>query len=339
MKYSRDLACQQGTSAALWFLAGSAVYLGCGNELGLAKLPALLIALVGVFVLLKAYRSFLKPGISYCVPGVLLCLSGGLIIIGWLYCGILELWLAATGYTAYFWLYAALPLILFPLVALRGKISVMRCGPLLCFLLLITVLLDTVFSISRMDISLLIDWKAKQDMGFGFSLLQIFLCFAAPGVLMVWENAGKKDEQVIPAAYRGGIWAAAGYLVLQLLRDLLLFGDMISLDKYPVLRTLRSVDIGVGISRLEFFGLIFLGMVVLAGIMLCFHTVNRTASALCGKKQWLPVLIQTAAVYLLSLAFHAMQGGRLPEILGGAGCILVLTGTVVPCLIKAGNRG
>ena len=328
MGRKRDMNIQQGTGAAASLLAGCALCAGSANEAGLAKLPALLLAAAACAALLLLYRLALRrPGHDYhvCAWDTLTC-AGLLILIAWFIFGVISLWAEVMSMDNCFWLYALLPLFLLLLAAAVGEKAVMRCAPILCLFMLAVLAADSIFLVSHIDVTAFAWRFPVRSTAFWRDAGMLFLCLFAPG--SVWLLC----RLLFPApgcgrAQTAGLAAAAVYLVLQLLRDLLLFGDLIAFDAYPMLRTLRSVDTGVGVSRLEFFGLIALSMIACLGIMLAFCGVCRLVSRQDGKKSYRPAA-GAGAVYLLVLLFRGAGAAAAPT-WAASGSALLIAGSLL----------
>ena len=328
MDFERNMGIQQGAGAAVAFLAAETVFMTAANELGMLKLPVLAGALAFAAGMLTLYDAALKrlPAADHRSRWNALTASGMLLLTGWFYWGIAELWHEIMGEGFVFPLYTLLPLSLLLFAGYRGEKAVMRCAPLLCFLVLLAVVFDTLFLSSHIEATVP-SWVIAENGEVLKGMAELSLCLLAPGAIFL---SCRRDlgRQRFKAAGVRGMAAAAGYMVLQTIRDLLLFGDLTALEEYPILRTLKSVELGVGVSRLEFFGLCVLSMAVFAGIMLGFAGLCRLAKDFIGKESRIIPGFFAICIYCECLLLP-MAGKGMAYIIAAIGLVLLLAGSLL----------
>lgn len=272
----QDLSC-----CGLAIIAGMGVYLGLANHLGVSKLPALLGSLALIVPVLFLYRLLLTKAARQAGRLLLaLQLLAAAVIIALNISGVIHLWAAFELSQTPFLVYVLLTSVLLALVAWRGERAVLRSGPLVCLILITAIIFDTVFIAPKINVAYLwqYPWKAAGDIAAGGA--EITVALLAPGMLFLlcyFLHRGQGGgEPVFPrrSLARGLIFPLL-YLILELLREIMVFGDLTALDDYPILRTLKSVYFGIGVSRLEFLEIMALCSAIFIGIMLEFTVMLK----------------------------------------------------------------
>jgi hypothetical protein len=279
----QDLSC-----CGLSVIAGMGVYLGLANQLGISKLPALLGATLLTVVLLFLYRLLLTKTKPQAGPALLILqLLAAAIIISLNMSGVIRLWAAFELSRTPSLVYALLASSLLALVAWRGEKAVLRAGPLVCLLLIVAIIFDTVFIAPKINPAYLWQYPLKPASDILAGGAEITVALLAPSMLFLlcfFLHLSKGGVQAVfpwQGLAKGLIFPLA-YLIIELLRELMVFGDLIALDQYPILRTLKAVYFGVGVSRLEFLEIIALCSAILTGIMLEFTVMLQLTQRLLG---------------------------------------------------------
>ena len=187
--------------------------------------------------------------------------------------GAARLWRLWALPTTPFWLLLLLQAALALYGAHRGCRATLRLGLPVCFVLLLLALLDTLLLLPQLSFSRL----AGESLGAAASYLQpglqIFarLMAALPALLLL-APTGRRDPASCRESRRalilGGLVGLV-YLLLVALRASLLLGSLLSLQPYPILRSLMLAQAGPGLSRLEWWGVLALSGAMLTAAMAC----------------------------------------------------------------------
>ncbi len=307
MNFKDSTNIQKISSCGISLFGGLGVYLAAANQLGVARLPALLIALAATFILLFVYRLMLKRAARASAGRwvYLLPLVAIVVIISINYSGLINLWRDMAVNETPFIIYSLLAASLLLFAGWKGERAVWRACPIICAIVIIAIVFDTIFVLQKADPALLISemehplgdilWGGGEMALFLLAPVMIFCC----GVYL-----SPRQEEILPARYLAkSLIFPAVYLLIELLRNLFLFGELIALDQYPILRALKSVDFGVGVSRLEFLGVTALSSGIIIALLLEFTVLvqlSQKTFAYQEKGRKISTVILTALVVALS---------------------------------------
>lgn len=328
---------QNISCCSLAIFAGIGVYLGMANTLGVSKMPALLLGLAITIAMLLLYRFLIgKVPSDQAAPYLgLLLLPGILVIISLNYCGMISLWKELAIVDTPFLYYALLAAALLALTAYRGDKGLWRTCPLLCLLIIIIVFFDTIFILTKAEPVLFFEGITKPAGQIVWGSAEIAAALLAPGLLFLLLVFDQKKNAPFSAKDLGkGLIFPVVYLLVELSRDLLLFGDLIALDRYPIIRTLKTVYFGVGVSRLEFIGITVLSFGALAAIMMEFIVFTRITEKIFKLKKYYLIAIEVTLVIILSAFFYFYRGGLIWIIAEVAAILLLFTYPVILILKK-----
>lgn len=270
-----------------------------------ALLPALLVAFLAGMLLLRLDRKAaclarLRDGQSSCAQfcrwglGIYL-----LVVAGRLLSGAVSLWTSWAGAETPDWLYLILLLSVLAYGLHRGSSAVIRSA-VLCFLLLpVLATLDTLLLLPKFRWERL-SLAPLDAMSFGDGFLSYLLLLLAGLPALLWYGAGR--EEVRGRAALGG-WLCGGlYLLLLVLRDSLCQGLLTTWERYPLLRTLKMVEFGLGLNRVEYLAVLLLLALMMAGIMILAAASREMLQRnLAMKRNWsliISVAILAAAAFL-----------------------------------------
>jgi hypothetical protein len=327
MNFNNNTRIQNISCCGLAVFAGLGVYLGVGNALGVSKLSALLIGLGATVGILFLYRFLMsKAGSAAAVPSLkLMPLPGILVIIALNYCGMINLWKEMAIVNTPFLYYALLAAALFVLAGLRGAKGLLGACPIVALIIILIALFDTALIAAKAEPALFLEGIAKPAAQIAQGGAEITVALLAPGLLflmLVFDQNNLKGQSFSGKDLAKGLILPVAYLLIELSRDLLLFGDLIALDKYPIIRTLKTVYFGVGVSRLEFLGITVLSFGALTAIMLEFIVLTKfTENIFHFNKKYL-VGILAVLVVALSMVFY--YSGQLVWVIAEAAAIILL---------------
>jgi len=318
---------QNISCCSLAVFAGLGVYFGIANALGVSRMPALLIGLAITVLMLLLYRFLISKGASG-QPArylALLPLPGVMIIISINYCGIINLWKEMAIVDTPFFYYALIAAALLVLAGLSGDKGLLRACPIICISIIIIALFDTVLILSKAEPSLVFQGVAKPAGQIVQGGAEISVALLAPGVLLLlflFIQKSQKSDMITGKGLLMGLIFPVVYLIIELIRDLLLFGDLIALDKYPIIRTLKTVYFGVGVSRLEFLGITVLSLGALTAIMLEFIVLSKLTENVFNLNKKYLIPIEVVLILVLSTVFYHF--GQNIWVIAEAGAILLL---------------
>lgn len=241
--------------------------LGLGNSLGRSVLLLWLAALVlsGLVYLLLPFRMAANP------PGrlragaelVYLLAMGGLFLAA-----LVRLWLDWTQSAIPFAVYAALLALLLAYAAHLGLRAVWRLSVLIAAVLLVMTVADSLLLTPQMRLSRLsgVVMPSFDDLWRPGCLLLALLLWPLPLLPALRRQADIADQAARRGLHRG-VGLAGLWFLLAVSRNLLVLGELMQLDRYPLLRVLKMVEVGVGLSRLEYFGLLALTAAAAVGLM------------------------------------------------------------------------
>lgn len=270
------------TACFLWSTTGLTAAIG--TQAGRALWLCWLLALVAVapvymqfprFVLnneRKKWVSFVYP--IYAVLASAVCLSA-----------IIYVWEEWTMTQAPFAIYAALLALLVGYAAARGTVAAMRLSVLLAASLLVLALFDTLLLLPQMELHRIIlpIYSSAGKILPTTLLLLLLLLLPLPSLVFVTRRSreeGLPMAQIQRSLRHGFLWGSF-YLLLSAVRNVLALGDLLIFDHYPLLRALKMTELGIGLSRLEYFGMMALLAVVASAAML---QLSLAADCLCERK-------------------------------------------------------
>ena len=260
--------------AAITWLAPLAWLMEANNSLAEAKLwsllPALIISLlVGIFLLwLGAKASFfthLRDGVSLWMQLLRCVLAAYLLLIaGRFLFGAASLWSSWVGAATPLWLFILLLLAIAAYGLHRGTSAVIRWSVLEVAALPVLSLLDTLLLLPKLRWQRLSFMPVVNMAWWEACLIYLALLLAALPVLLWFspQSSGKERKFAL------GGWLLSGlYLLLLVLRDALALGRLSTWERFPILRTLRMVELGVGLNRVEYLAILVLMGLILAGVL------------------------------------------------------------------------
>ena len=198
----------------------------------------------------------------------------GLLLTGVFLFGAISFWTAWAMPRTPFWFYALTLALLSSYGAFRGTQAVLRMGVLVFFLLLAMAILDTLFLVPQMEWQWIVaDFSTKMPALWqeNSAKIALFLLLPLPLLLLLFRKAPKKRKKLFLGAAVCGL-----YLLLVAARNVLLLGNLIPLDRYPILRTMKMIELGMGLSRMEYLGLFSLMAAILFGSMIILSLADRS---------------------------------------------------------------
>ncbi|MDO4733527.1 MAG: GerAB/ArcD/ProY family transporter [Bacillota bacterium] len=276
MEKSKALTRSQWAAlAAMSWLAPLARIAETNGEMAAGKililLPALLFALLGGLLLLRiaALSSFFDRlrdsfDFKYQLARGLLAVYL-LLICGHLLSDISALWCVWAAAESSSWLFTLLLLAILVYGLHRGSSAVMRWAVLALAALPILAVLDTLLLLPKMRWERLFLLPA-QDLNWSGGFFNYLLLLLSGLPVLLWYGA-LPNSRSVGAASLG--WLVSGlYLLLLVIRDSLLQGLLSTWERFPLLRSLKMVELGVGLNRMEFLAILVLMGLMLAGVML-----------------------------------------------------------------------
>lgn len=341
MNFKDSTNLQKISSCGISLFGGLGIYLAAANHLGIARLPALLIALTATFILLFVYRLLLKSAANwpenswiYLLPALAI-----VFIISINYSGLINLWRDMAVNETPFIIYSLLAASLLLLAGWKGERALWRACPIICAIVIAAIIFDTIFVLPKADPALLL---SKVDHSFNEVLLgggEMAIFLLAPLLIFcigIYLDESHSENR-FPGRYLAiGLIFPAIYLLVELLRNLLLFGDLITLDQYPILRALKSVDFGVGVSRLEFLGVTALSAGLIIALMLEFAILVRISQKVFAyqeKGRKISVVVLTALIVVLSSIAY-LYGTEKSFCIIGMAAVVVLFAYPLIMMIK-----
>ena len=158
MNFKDSTNLQKISSCGISLFGGLGIYLAAANHLGIARLPALLIALAATFILLFVYRLLLKSASNspegswiYLLPAVAI-----VFIISINYSGLINLWRDMAVNETPFIIYSLLAASLLLLAGWKGERALWRACPIICAIVIAAIIFDTIFVLPKADPALLL---------------------------------------------------------------------------------------------------------------------------------------------------------------------------------------
>ena len=273
-------------------MGGVSLFATVGNQLGhhiwLATLADCLIS-VGVYLLLAHWLDgAAAQRVGSSGPGRLVAGLGllyALVVTAAITASAIELWQAWTVSDLPFMFSALLMILAMAYGGIRlGHNVPARLSVITVFLLLAMAIIDTLLLVPGMRLYRLqplatVDFSQLAVVG----LMQAGILFGGLPLLMFMlpraESADKAKQGL-----RRGLAIGLGYMLLMEIRNVLLLGDLLTLERYPLLRALKMVEAGIGWSRLEYFGILAIisvavnaGMIVLSIAHFCWKQFSAKA--------------------------------------------------------------
>lgn len=218
---------------------------------------------VTVFLIVNHYCSFrscdrFNPIISMIIVILALLLA---IVLS---CGASRLWVSWTlSDLPQAWFIAAF-LIVAIYGAYCGRSAILRLSVLVSLFTLVIFVIDTILLTKEIN-------PARMAYHLNGSIVDYtvlyLLFFLLPLPLIIRIRNSSPDPVASQRGVCRGIVIAFSYFVLITLRSVLLLGNLITLSELPLLRVLKMIELGVGLSNVEFIGIIALAMAICVSIM------------------------------------------------------------------------
>lgn len=278
---------QAMATTALLLLSGVAP-LARGQGDWRITLPAFLIAALIYGILFNCRLDLLQaPAFCRSVLAVYLLLLNGW-LLGYTTDLLLTWWESAPPR----WILLLFISLLYSYGAWRGAAALLRLSMLIAALLLVWAVVDSVLLWRQYEAARLVMAGLDGDwLGRGGAELLILL--APAPALLLYLRSGEDGRG------GGAVWGlaiAGAYLLLLRLRDQAVLGGLAALSPYPLLRTLSMASAGMGLNRVEYFGLLaLLAAALLAGMLMLGAVFDLTGRK--GK----PALM--AAQFIAAMAF------------------------------------
>lgn len=263
------------TACTIW--GGLSLFAAVGNQLGhhiwLATLVVCLAGIAAYLLLARWLQSSAAQRLGGAGPGRLASALGllyALLVTAVIIASAVELWQA--------WTVADLPFIVCALLLMlamgyggiaQDRLVPARLSALTVFMLLVMAAVDTLLLLPGMRLSRLqplatVDFSTLAVV----SALQFAVLLAGMPLLMFLLPQAKTVDGA-KKGLRRGLALGLGYALLMEIRNVLLLGDLLTLERYPLIRALKMVEAGIGWSRLEYFGILaLLGVAVNAGMIM-----------------------------------------------------------------------
>lgn len=213
---------------------------------------------------------------------------------GYLAAAAARLWLAWSPKSGPLWLIEAALLAAAVLAMACGSEALLRAAPAVLLLLLPLAALDSLLLLPDYQLTGLaavrtaVDWHSA-----ALTLPQLLL----PLPLLLCWLWRRRPTRSNCRWLSGGLAAGFIYLGLSLLRDRLLWGDLAAQDRFPVLRSLKSIELGVGLSRVEFLAVMELFAVCALGVWLAAAEAYALTDDLLPRRRH-SVLLRAAIILL-----------------------------------------
>jgi len=266
---------QWAAVAAMTWLAPIACLSEANSSLGVDKFwvlaPALVLALgLGLLLLWLASASSLfsrlRDAASFGAQLLRWLLALYLLLVaGRFLSTISSMWLAWAGAETPRWVFLLLLLAIAAYGLHRGSSAILRWAVLEMLALPVLAILDTLLLLPKMRWERL-NFMPSWEPAWGEGLFVYLALLAATLPVLLWYGALPKSQNRKAALWG---WLLSGlYLLLLLIRDALVQGALSTWERFPLLRTLKMVELGVGLNRMEFLAILMLMGVMLAAVML-----------------------------------------------------------------------
>lgn len=153
--------------------------------------------------------------------------------------------------------------------ASRGKAAVARLSVLITVMLLVVFILDSLLLIPQMSVSRLTGSFPVSSLApriVEYAVLDL-LVLLLPLPLLIYLQMINANIDEAKQGVRRGIVVSSVYYLVQSLRSVLLLGDLIRINDFPLLRALKMVEFGIGLSNVEFIGILLMMMTCCVGVI------------------------------------------------------------------------
>ncbi|MDO4582245.1 MAG: hypothetical protein Q4B96_06670 [Bacillota bacterium] len=244
-------------------LCGFAVIFGAGASLGHNAWLAVAAALpAGLLPLALCSTAFTAAGRAAGRIAAALSALLQTLLVGYFCSRILRLWseLSSAGFND--WLYYALMVLLICYGAHLGLRGLARVALPLLALLLAAALADSLLLLGEYDVRRLLPLAAADapQLWSTAALIAVAIYGLTPQLLLIGRQILVTRRLMFIAIAIGG-----GYCLWATLRNVLIFGELLRSGGFPVVRALRLIDVGRGLTHLETLPLLFLLAVAMIG--------------------------------------------------------------------------
>lgn len=292
---------QSGAAAALLLLSGLAALGGDGGDWR-AMLAAVIAALLiwGLAIWAGSRGLDLRQSLAnsfwrWPFAAYLLLVNGWLLAAG---LKMLVYWWAEAPPA---WLLLLLISLVYGYGAYRGEAALQRMAVLVAAMLFFWTVLDTLLLLPEYDLEMLRSLNQVRPWQPLAIREALWLLAPIPALLVYLPGQGPAGR--FPAAAVGTVLTAA-YLILARLRDQAVLGLLATLNPYPLVRTLSMVSAGVGLNRVEYFGLLALFGALFTGGMLILGAAMIISGLKGQKHPFVQALLWTGAQFALALLFY-----------------------------------
>lgn len=150
-----------------------------------------------------------------------------------------------------------------------GKAAVARLSVLITMMLLAVFVIDSLLLIPQMSASRLtgnFSIFSQIPQIIEYAMLD-FLVLLLPLPLLIYLQMTNVNIDEAKHGVRWGIAISSVYYLVQSLRSVLLLGELICINDFPLLRTLKMVEFGIGLSNVEFIGILLMMMTCCVGMI------------------------------------------------------------------------
>ncbi|GEM_PF-3030198 len=159
-----------------------------------------------------------------------------------------------------------------------GLEVIARMSTIFVLIIILAVIFDTLVLLPSFHLDRILPiaeygWKGVGITGGKFFILQYAML---PAVLLFLPNLRNRADA--PRALRIGLMIAGFYFTIAVLRDSMIFGDLVQNEVFPTLQAMRRVQLGTDLSRVELGGL----LAVLANKFIFSCIGLYSISMLCG---------------------------------------------------------
>ncbi|MEG1500621.1 MAG: GerAB/ArcD/ProY family transporter, partial [Clostridiales bacterium] len=173
---------------------------------------------------------------------------------------------------------------------------------------------DTILVAEEMDFARFlpiadISWSGTMEAALNYFTCQFILMPLIFMFIPFIADINKKKAQPKQSAkiIFWGIFIPSIYLLLNIIRNVTLFGDSIFIEYYPTVQALRMVEWNTAVIRLETIGFLAIISISLSFLMLLFYCSCRIAADICQKRDHRKMLWPLGIISLLLLAIIYTQ--------------------------------
>lgn len=294
---------QSGAAAALLLLSGLAALGGDGGDWR-AMLAAVVAALLAWGLVIWAGRRGLNLRQSLADSIWRWPFTVYLLLVnGWLLAASLKMLVYWWAEAPPAWLLLLLITLVYGYSAYLGEAALKRMSVLVAAMLFFWAILDTLMLLPKYDLAMLKP-QGQPEPWLPLAVREALWLLAPLPALLLYLPGQAPAGRRFPAAAVGTVLIAV-YLILVRLRDQAVLGLLATLNPYPLVRTLSMVSAGVGLNRVEYFGLMALFGALFTGGMLILGAAFSVSGL---KRQKYPVvhaLLWTGAQFVLAWFFYA----------------------------------